>query len=117
MKGLSKKRKKFRHYVIEAFDCSFCLNRKRLLISVLEDICSKLKLDIVKKFVYEFHPYGLTICFVLSNSHFVVHSWPEYNYLTLDVMSCSGGSLSNLKSFIKDAFKPQKLRVKEISYN
>ncbi len=117
MKGLYETRKGFKHYIIEAFDCDLDLNNNELLLSIAENICDKLKLNIIEKFVYEFKPYGLTYCFVLSNSHFVVHTWPEYNYLTLDVMSCSGGEFSNLKDLVKDAFKPKEIKIREIKYN
>ena len=48
-----------------------------------------LKLKVVSESKHEFTNDGLTKLFVLSQSHLVIHSWPEYQALHIDLMTCS----------------------------
>ena len=36
-----------------------------------------------------FEPQGETIVFVLSESHFSLHTYPEHQYITLDIYICN----------------------------
>lgn len=36
----------------------------------------------------KFNPQGLTGFFLLSDSHFSFHTWPEKNYVAIDLFSC-----------------------------
>lgn len=45
--------------------------------------------QVVKKTHQLFEPYGETIVWILSESHFTVHTYPEHNYLSLDIYICN----------------------------
>lgn len=47
------------------------------------------RFSVVQKTSHKFEPQGETIVFVLSESHFSVHTYPEHNYLTLDIYICN----------------------------
>lgn len=36
-----------------------------------------------------FEPFGLTAVFVLSESHFTLHTYPEHAYLSIDLYVCN----------------------------
>jgi S-adenosylmethionine decarboxylase len=38
---------------------------------------------------YFFHPVGVSVFAILSESHASVHSWPEKNFVVVDYFSCS----------------------------
>jgi len=38
----------------------------------------------------EFTPHGLTICFIISESHIIGHTYPEYGYMDLNLSTCRG---------------------------
>jgi len=40
-------------------------------------------------FYHEFPQGGFTGVVVLSESHVAIHTWPEFNYLTMDVYVCN----------------------------
>jgi S-adenosylmethionine decarboxylase len=44
---------------------------------------------VLRKTNHKFDPQGETIAFILSESHFTVHTYPEHNYLSLDIYICN----------------------------
>ena len=55
---------------------------------VLDMICKKYNYTIVNKMEHQFEPEGLTLLYLLSESHISIHTFPEKNYLALDVYTC-----------------------------
>lgn len=49
-------------------------------------------LTVVKKVEHKFDPHGETIVFILSESHFTIHTYPEHRYLTMDIYVCNLGT-------------------------
>ena len=47
---------------------------------------SKLKTEEV--FLKEYSPYGLSLIIILVESHCHIHTWPEHDYLSLDLFVC-----------------------------
>jgi len=47
-----------------------------------------LELVVVRQSVHEFAPHAYTIACILSTSHMVVHTWPEYQFIVVDLFSC-----------------------------
>jgi S-adenosylmethionine decarboxylase len=45
--------------------------------------------SIINKVEHKFTPQGCTILFLLSESHFGIHSAPEHNYIAIDAFTCS----------------------------
>jgi len=46
------------------------------------------ELTVLKEVEHQFIPQGQTIAFVLSESHFCLHTYPEHSYLSIDVYVC-----------------------------
>jgi S-adenosylmethionine decarboxylase len=44
---------------------------------------------VVQKCFHEFSPHGLTGVLVIAESHFAVHTWPEFRSVCVDVFSCT----------------------------
>ncbi len=59
--------------------------------SDVDHICQVIEneLTVIKKSSHEFEPHGQTIVFILGESHFSLHTYPEHNYITLDVYICN----------------------------
>ncbi len=51
----------------------------------------------------KFEPIGETIVFILSESHFTIHTYPEHQFLSLDLYICS--RRADLGSFLDDVNK------------
>lgn len=58
----------------------------------LGDKClEKAGMHIVKFTRHDFQPQGSSLIWVLSESHFTIHTYPEHNYLSIDCYTCKGG--------------------------
>jgi len=43
---------------------------------------------IIKPFFHQFSPHGVSGVIVIAESHFSIHTWPEYGYAALDLFTC-----------------------------
>lgn len=73
-------------------DCSgadkILLNSKILLEKLLEDISEHAKLRIVARTGYVFEPQGISLAYVLSESHIAIHTWPEDGNAYIVLSTC-----------------------------
>jgi S-adenosylmethionine decarboxylase proenzyme len=37
---------------------------------------------------HQFEPQGMSATVLIEESHFCLHTWPEHNYLALDIFTC-----------------------------
>lgn len=64
------------------------LNSMDGLKSMFEHICSVYDFNILNKAEYQFTPQGITIIYMLSESHISIHTFPEKNYAAMDIYTC-----------------------------
>jgi len=84
--------------------------KKILIKSVREAKSSPLEVTI-----HKFSPQGLTGVVLLAESHIALHSWPEFDYLAIDIFTC--GDLAKPKKalqYFKKVFKPKRVEVREL---
>lgn len=69
----------------------------------------------LKVTIHKFSPQGMTGVVLLAESHIALHSWPEFNYLAIDIFTCGDKAKPRRAlNYLKKAFKPKKVEVKEI---
>lgn len=75
----------------------------------------KSKLTKIRSHYHQFRPSGVTGVVLLAESHITMHSWPEYNYIALDIFSCGdkNKALVAMQQLVKD-FKPAKVKKKVV---
>ena len=56
---------------------------------LLDDIIRELNLHVVSQTGYQFSPIGYTHAYVLSESHFTIHTYPEFQSCYLDIFCCN----------------------------
>jgi len=64
------------------------LNDMSNLNNMLKSICVKHDFQILNEVEKQFEPIGCTILFLLSESHISIHTFPERNYIALDLYTC-----------------------------
>jgi S-adenosylmethionine/arginine decarboxylase-like enzyme len=64
------------------------LNNPAEITKLCKKICSDHQFTILEESQHIFKPQGFTLCFILSESHFIVHTYPERHFLSLDLYTC-----------------------------
>ena len=65
--------------------------------------------------IHKFSPQGLTGVILLAESHIAIHSWPEFDYLAIDIFTCGKKSMPyKALDYLKKEFRPKKVEVREL---
>jgi S-adenosylmethionine decarboxylase len=64
------------------------LNDTNALADMMRNICKVYNFQILNEFKHTFSPCGSTIVFVLTESHFSLHSYNEQDFIAMDLYSC-----------------------------
>jgi S-adenosylmethionine decarboxylase len=58
------------------------------LKTVMDSICEKYDFNILQKIEHQFDPQGISIIYLLSESHMTIHTFPEKKYIAFDLYTC-----------------------------
>lgn len=84
-----------------------------------QTIIDELKLKTVKEDYYQFKPIGVTYFFILSQSHLIIHTYPENQLIHIDLVACSNIDKKKFKNAIKRFFYGQDqlfVKIKQVNY-
>jgi S-adenosylmethionine decarboxylase proenzyme len=56
---------------------------------LLEEIVRDLQLHVMSQTGHQFSPLGYSYAYVLSESHFTIHTYPEYHSCYIDIFCCN----------------------------
>jgi S-adenosylmethionine decarboxylase proenzyme len=78
------------HLIVNLYDVNPGLLKTLTVgLPILHTIVSELRLTVVSQTGYQFEPFGYTYAFVLSESHFTIHTYPEYRSCYIDIFCCN----------------------------
>lgn len=110
-----------RHLIVDAYEVeSEKLQDKKSLTRMLEDLPTKLQMRILRKptvseIKSDMYPTtGLSGFVILYESHVSFHTWPEENFIALDVYSCKEFDPKEATSYLKEYLGSKKLKIKSI---
>ena len=85
------------------------------MIEILTQAALITKSKILNISSYEFDTQGFTIILLLAESHISIHTWPEKNYIGIDVFTCGSRTepLSGIE-YIKKKLEPKKYEIQKI---
>lgn len=110
MKSLGK------HLIVELYGCSFeRINDLAQVEKILVEAVELSNATIVQPVFHQFSPHGISGVVVIAESHFSIHTWPEYGYCAVDLFTC-GEQLDTDRSlhFLKERFLADSMSVVEI---
>ena len=87
-----KKLRKGIHILADFYGCkggSYHMRSQEALESFCEKEVKKQGLTQLGKLFYQFPNAGVTGMILLAESHISIHTWPEKDYLTLDIFVCN----------------------------
>lgn len=85
------------HLILDINNVSVDLNNFEFLDNKLREILGKTSVTIEGAVHKIFEPQGVTILYLLSESHFSIHTWPESGACAIDFYHCGERSTVNLK--------------------
>lgn len=78
-----------KHLIIELYNCDKALSDD---LQFVEKVMRKAAVisgaTIVDAVFHKFSPQGVTGVVVVAESHFSIHTWPEYGYCAIDIFTC-----------------------------
>lgn len=78
-----------KHLLLELKDCDKeLLNDAEFLKNLLCDTTTKIGATIVNHTYHKFSPQGVSCVVLIAESHICIHTWPEYNYASVDIFTC-----------------------------
>ncbi len=78
-----------KHSIIELYDCDReIINNQELVETIMIEAVKISGATLVKTVFHKFSPHGITGIAVVAESHFAIHTWPEYGYCALDIFTC-----------------------------
>lgn len=106
-----------RHLILELWGCDFdrinSIETIEHAIKETIDACGATLLDLR---VYPFTPQGVTGVAILSESHLMIHTWPEIGYAAVDVFTCGYHTdPGKAVPVLRRHFKPERIQVMEMN--
>jgi len=84
---------------------------KRILITAVKK-AKNIPLEIT---IHKFSPQGITGVILLAESHISIATWPEINYVAIDIFTCGEKAMPHKAlAYLKKVFKPKRVEIKEI---
>ena len=88
--------------------------------ALAEDLIADLDLKVVKKASHTFHPTGTTLAYILSESHLLIHTWPELGIIHIDLVTCSYRGEKEFENSLKAVFSEQNvksIKIKSVNFD
>jgi len=99
------------HHIIELINCNSLLLKKSSTVENAMLECARISgATIITHNFHQFEPDGVSGVIVIAESHFTIHTWPEFKFAAVDVFVCNdkidvGAAIDTLK---------QKLEASEV---
>lgn len=104
------------HLIVELYECEKdVINDAHAVEKRMLEAVKISGATMVQSVVHKFNPHGISGVVVIEESHFSVHTWPEYGYCALDIFTC-GDEIDYYTAlhYLKDQFKAKNLSVTEM---
>jgi S-adenosylmethionine decarboxylase len=91
------------------------LNNLAKIEEIMVESAKRAQATIVKTMFHKFNPVGVSGVVVIAESHFSIHTWPEYKYAAVDLFGCGEKILFDkaIKHLVKN-LKPKNVVQMEV---
>ncbi|MEP6866434.1 MAG: adenosylmethionine decarboxylase [Deltaproteobacteria bacterium] len=105
-----------RHLLCEYTGCDReLLNAPEHIRAALQAAVTRAGATPLHEVVHAFSPHGVTGVVVIAESHFAIHTWPEYGFAAVDLFTC-GETVDPYAAFesLREALRAQQHSVVEV---
>ncbi len=105
-----------KHLLVEYYGCD--MKTVNDLAAVREAIILAAKCanaTIIDDVVHKFSPHGISGIVIIAESHLAIHTWPDYQFASVDIFTCNGKMNTDLAiRCLKEKLGAEEMSVKEI---
>ena len=77
------------HLILELEGCpETVLDDRNAVRRVMTEAVEASGATMIQPFFHQFAPQGVSGVVIISESHFSIHTWPEYGYAAVDIFTC-----------------------------
>jgi S-adenosylmethionine decarboxylase len=99
------------HLLIDFWECSH-LQDEAAIEQAMRDAAEACGATVLEIKLHSFgETAGITGVAILAESHISIHTWPEINYMAIDVFMCGGCNPHEVLPVLERAFKPGRSAV------
>jgi len=105
------------HILLEFWGCDpFVLTNSTRIKETLDAAARASNAKVVTDFYHQFHPYGVSGVIIIEESHFSIHTWPEYGYAAIDLFYCAEEDIDIDAAIdvLRNHLKPTRINVIEL---
>jgi S-adenosylmethionine decarboxylase len=104
-----------RHIILEMWGCHN-LDSVETAERALREMVVALDVHLLDLRIYPFSPVGVTGVAIVSESHLVIHTWPEHGYAAVDLFTCGAPrDPDEAVRVLRRLFRPERIGVMEIN--
>lgn len=99
-----------RHLMLNFLHCKFDLENHNQLKIDMEYAIKTVGAKIINSIEHKFFPRGITILYLLSESHASIHTYPEFNGCFIDIFTCGRTiEVNPFGEILKNLWAPENL--------
>lgn len=103
------------HTIWDIYNCtSIKIKFVEPIKEILNQIVTEIHLTKVSESYKQFEPFGATGFILLEESHISIHTWPEHNFVAIDVFSCRAFDIDKINSLLNSYFETDEIKTKVI---
>lgn len=69
--------------------CAVSVNDEEFVRELALEAAALAEVTVLHEYTHRFSPHGLSTVLVLAESHLALHTWPEHDFLSLDLFTCA----------------------------
>jgi S-adenosylmethionine decarboxylase len=78
-----------KHLIVELYECDAdIINDLKLVENIMISAAVAAKATVVEHRFHKFAPHGISGVLIIAESHFAIHTWPEFGYCAVDIFTC-----------------------------
>jgi S-adenosylmethionine decarboxylase len=104
------------HYIVEVSGCDDTITKVQELQEILTEAARRAHAQVWSVSFNKFPPNGVSGVVVISESHLSCHTWPEVNYMALDIYTCGEHTEPMIAvDYVLEKVKAKHMHITEIT--
>jgi S-adenosylmethionine decarboxylase len=100
------------HLLVEFLDCDQdALMREADVGRAMLVAAERSEATVVAESFHEFKPFGVSGAVIIQESHYTIHTWPEFGYAAVDLFYCGGTvHVNKAVEVLRERLKPGRMK-------